>query len=326
MKHLLEVVDLCVTYTDAHNRKAIALSEVSLGVKRGEILGVLGESGSGKSTLGAAILGALHANGKMEKGAVWFDGLDLLRATPMELLKIRGARIGMIFQEPQLALHPCIRVGEQVEDVLAAHRSMSRKAIREEMRKTLRTIFSEEVERIANAYPHQLSGGQRARVLMAQAVVCQPSLLIADEPTASLDPVTQAEVITVFRSLQKEHELAMILITHNPLLLAGLADRILVLYAGRVVETGPAESVLSNPRHPYTRDLLRCLPQLIEFGGLAGEKKLPTIRDGRASPTMAGKCVFEARCDDRMEVCATGEPAMVALTETHHVACFKYGG
>jgi oligopeptide/dipeptide ABC transporter ATP-binding protein len=325
MKHLLEVADLCVTYTDARNRKTIALSGVSFAVEQGEILGVLGESGSGKSTLAGATIGVLHPSGKMEKGAVWFDGQNLVRAAPRELQKIHGARIGTIFQEPQLALHPCIRVGEQVGDVLAAHRSMSQKALREETLRILSTVFSEEVERIANAYPHQLSGGQRARALVAQAIVCQPALLIADEPTASLDPVTQAEVIAAFRVLQKEHRLAMVLITHSPALLAGLADRIAVLYAGRVVEIGPAESVLANPCHPYTRDLLRCVPPLIDSHGVANEKKLPIIREGMAGP-MAGKCVFEARCDDRMGVCATREPATVSLTETHNVACFKYGG
>lgn len=326
MNHLIEAVDLCVTYRAARDQKVVALSAVSFGIERGEILGVLGESGSGKSTLAAAILGVLHANGKTERGAVWFEGQDLMRTTETEFQKIRGRKIGTIFQEPQLALHPCIRIRQQVGDVLTAHRSMSRNASREQTQRVLSSVFSEEVERIANAYPHQLSGGQRARVLVAQAVVCQPALVIADEPTASLDPVTQADVISIFRSLRMERGLGMILITHNPLLLAGLADRIMILYAGRVVEIGPAESVLSNPRHPYTRDLLRSVPPLIESDGVAGERKLPMIREDLASPTMPGRCVFEARCNDRMEVCTEREPARVALTEKHSVACFKFGG
>lgn len=325
MKHLLEVVDLCVTYRTPPDPRAIALSGITFALKRGEVLGILGESGSGKSTLAAAILGALHANGKMEKGAVWFEGEDLVCGTTPKLEKIRGGRIGAIFQEPQLALHPCLRCGEQVADVLAAHCTMSWRAVRNETLRVLKTVFGEEAERIANAYPHQLSGGQRARVLTAQAIVCRPAILIADEPTASLDPSTQLEVTTLFRFLQREHGLSIILITHNPLLLAGLADRVLVLYAGRIAEIGPAETVLGSPCHPYTRGLLRCVPALRRDEAIVNEKRLPMIGEDLPSTNALEKCAFEGRCCDRMEICTLQEPKAVEVTEGHNVSCFKYG-
>ena len=326
MKPLLEVLDLSVTYAARPGERSTALSEVSFAINRGETLGVLGESGSGKSTLAAALLRVLRGNGKIEKGVVSFEGEDLTRVNAAELQSIRGERIGSIFQEPLIALHPAIRVGEQVGDVLAAHQPASRRAIREKTLEVLKTVFSN-AERIADSYPHQLSGGQRARVLIAQAIVCRPSLVIADEPTASLDPMTQQEIVSLFRSLREQYELSMILITHNPLLLADLADRVLVLYAGRVVEIGPLKDVLSSPQHPYTRDLLRCVPPLSQKDGTGHKSKLPVIReDSPSAAASQGKCAFEGRCADRMEVCILREPTPVTLTSAHKVTCFKYGG
>ena len=171
-----------------------------------------------------------------------------------------------IFQEPSQALHPAIRVGEQVSDVIAAHKDLPRRAVREKAREVLATVFPGETERIANSYPHQLSGGQRARVLIAQAISCGPSLIIADEPTASLDPEMQQEILTVFRDLRQKLQLALIWITHYPALLAGFADRVMLSYAGKIVEIGPTERVLNSPHHPYTRSLLRSAPPSIENG------------------------------------------------------------
>jgi oligopeptide/dipeptide ABC transporter ATP-binding protein len=327
MKPLLEVEDLHVTYTAGNGVSCPALSGVSFTLMRGEILGVLGESGSGKSTLAGALLRLLHPNGRIDKGIVSFEGEDLVRADSRKLQRIRGGRIGSIFQEPLLALHPMIRVGEQVGDVLAAHRPMSRRAIREETLRVLKTVFPEETERLADSYPHQLSGGQRGRVLIAQAVICSPPLVIADEPTASLDPVTQNEVVSLFRSLQGQAQLSLILITHNPLLLGGLADRVLILYAGKIVEMGPAEEVLSSPRHPYTRDLLRCVPSVPLSDENGRKRTLAVIREDSPSPGGSQeKCSFEGRCTDRMEVCTLRQPTAVAITNAHTVSCFKYGG
>jgi oligopeptide/dipeptide ABC transporter ATP-binding protein len=327
MRPLLEIQDLHVAYRSWSGGDYPALAGVSFEVHPGETLGVLGESGSGKSTLGAALLRLLPANGSIRKGAVRFEGQDLLQAQPVELQKIRGGRIGLIFQEPSMALHPTIRVGQQITDVVAAHQRLDRRALREKTLEVLAKVFSDESRRIAESYPHQLSGGQRQRVLMAQAIACGPALVIADEPTASLDPSTQLEIIALFRTLRQQLNLAMILITHNPALLAGLADRVLVLYAGRVAEIGPTARVLSSPQHPYTQALLGCRPPRIAPEPFP-RKALLTVIAGD-SPNLARLrkgCRFEPRCAERMEICTTREPAEVTLTSSHAVSCFKYGG
>jgi len=293
----------------------------------GETLGVLGESGSGKSTLASALLRLLPGNAEIRTGAVIFEGQDLLRAEPRALERVRGARIALIFQEPSLALHPAIRVGEQVSDVLAAHEPASREARRQKTLQLLAEVFPADAARIADSYAHQLSGGQQQRVLIAQAIACGPSLVVADEPTASLDPTTQQDILGLFRTLREKLKLSLILITHNPALLAGLADRILVLYAGRVVEIGPAEQVLTSPKHPYTLALLQSMPRGHDKDAKNRKSRLPVI-PGEAPnlAVLANGCRFESRCTDRMDQCTKREPAEVVVSEAHAVACFKYGG
>jgi oligopeptide/dipeptide ABC transporter ATP-binding protein len=326
MPPLLDVQNLHVSYAARTGQCSTALANVSFALQPGETLGVLGESGSGKSTLAAALLGLLPANGRIERGAVYFEGQDLLRAAPRELEKIRGDRLALIFQEPSLALHPAIRVAEQVADVIAAHKSFGRRGVRERARQILAAVFPTETDRIANSYPHQLSGGQRARVLIAQAISCGPSLIVADEPTASLDPETQREILALFRDLRQRFNLSMIWITHNPLLLEAFADRVLVLYAGRVVETGPTSNVLSSPRHPYTQALLRCLPPRIENSFANHKEYLPVIPGEALGSVVASEgchCLFAPRCIERMVICAERQPEMVQLSSRHEASCFK---
>jgi oligopeptide/dipeptide ABC transporter ATP-binding protein len=327
MTPLLEVQNLRVSYTAHSGQKSTALAGVTFALERGETLGVLGESGSGKSTLGAALLRMLPANGRIENGAVQFEGRDLLRAGSRELERIRGDRIALIFQEPSLALHPALRVEQQIGDVIAAHKALKRPAVREKARQILAAVFPTEIERIASSYPHQLSGGQRARTLIAQAIACGPALIIADEPTASLDPDTQEETLSLFRNLRQQLNLSLLWITHNPALLSGFADRVMVLYAGRVVEVGPAETVLHSPQHPYTQALLRCLPPGLDADQASRKAKLAVI-SGEAPAsgfqTEGCCCQFEPRCDDRMEVCTKREPEMVQLKGVHEVSCFKH--
>jgi peptide/nickel transport system ATP-binding protein/oligopeptide transport system ATP-binding protein len=211
--------------------------------------------------------------------------------------------------------------------VLAAHESAGKSTLRTKTLQVLGSLFPEEADRISKSYPHQLSGGQRQRILIAQAIACGPSLLIADEPTASLDPTTQREILGVFRTLREELGLAMVFITHNPVLLAGFADRVMVLYGGRVAEMGPAGTVLSSPKHPYTRALLQSMPQIFENNDNGRRTKLPMIAgDFSAAQVPRGACVFEPRCPERMEDCRKREPAAVILGESHTVSCFKYGG
>jgi len=327
MSVLLEVQDLHVAYRAHTGKDCAGVAGVSFHVQAGETLGVLGESGSGKSTLAAALLQLLPSNGRILKGAVRFQGHDLLRAGTRELERIRGRLISLIFQEPSAALHPAIRVREQISDVIAAHESLNRKARREKALQILATVFPTEVKRIADSYLHQLSGGQRQRVLLAQAIACGPRLVVADEPTASLDASTEQEILSLFRALRREFSLAMLFITHNPANLPGLADRVLVLYAGQIAETGPTEAVLASSRHPYTRALLRSLPPPITEQMAARKGALPMIAgDSPGLTVFPDTCRFAPRCADRMEICTAREPADVALENGRTVACFKYGG
>jgi oligopeptide transport system ATP-binding protein len=327
MGSVLEVRDLRVTYHSRGGQDFPALDGVSFCLESGEVLGVLGESGSGKSTLAMSLLGLFRAKGVTVAGAVLFEGEDLLRAQPGGLQKIRGKRISLIFQEPSVALHPTMQAGRQIRHVLAAHGTQWRGGFDQRTREVLEQLFfAEEAERIARSHPHELSGGQRQRVLIAQAIACGPSVIIADEPTASLDPTTQMEILGVFRALRKSLWLTMMLITHNPALLAGFADRILVLYAGRVIELGPAEEVLASPKHPYTQSLFQSIPPL-SSARQAGKKKLPAIPgDSLASPLSREGCPFEPRCPQRMDICKSREPRLVNLSETHTVSCFRYEG
>src|SRR5229473_1131320 len=264
MASVLEIQDLHVSYRSREGAFHPALAGVSFGLMAGEILGVLGESGSGKSTLAVSLLRLLPGNANIIRGTVHFEGKDLLRSKPEELRQIRGARIALIFQEPSLALHPTMRAGEQVRQVLAAHSSSGKSALNERTRQVFAEVFPEQADRISRSYPHQLSGGQRQRVLIAQAIACGPSVVVADEPTASLDPATQMEILGVFRKLRERLGLAMIFITHNPALLSDFADRVLVLYGGQVAECGPVETVLASPRHPYTKALFQSIPAFSE--------------------------------------------------------------
>jgi peptide/nickel transport system ATP-binding protein len=325
MASVLEIQDLHVSYFSREVRSRPVLSGVSFDLMPGEILGVLGESGSGKSTLAASVLRLLPPNGHIGGGAVLFEGKNLLQANSEELRRIRGGRIALIFQEPSLALHPTMRVGEQVRRVLAAHQSSSKNDLHQRTHEVFNQLFPQDADRILRSYPHQLSGGQRQRAMIAQAIACSPSIVIADEPTAALDPVTQLEILGVFRSLREKLGLAMIFITHNPALLSGFADRVLVLYAGQVVEWGPAESVLQSPQHPYTKALFDSLPTISAENERSRKNKLPVIA-GNSSPSSVPRhaCSFEPRCTVRMDICREYEPALVKLGQTHIVSCFKY--
>jgi peptide/nickel transport system ATP-binding protein len=326
MATLLEVRDLDVSYGSRTAGAFTTLAGATFSIGPGEILGVLGESGSGKSTLAASLLRLLPRGGFIGRGQILLNGDDIVKMGARELRQVRGKRISFIPQEPSLALHPTMRVGDQVGEVLRAHETGGVKGQRKRVREVLRSVFPEDAERIAACYPHQLSGGQRQRVLIAQAIACKPALLVADEPTASLDPSTQSEIISLFRQLRKDLGVAILFITHNPALLADFADRVLVLYAGKIIEMGPASGVLFAGQHPYTRALLGCVPVFdpADFG--ANKSALPVIPGAAPEPGRRLRgCVYEPRCSDRMEACQTREPATVAVSETHRAACLKLG-
>jgi oligopeptide/dipeptide ABC transporter ATP-binding protein len=250
----------------------------------------------------------------------------LLALKERELERFRGAEIALIFQEPSLALHPMKRVGDQVADVLRVHRRWDRQRCRNEARAALEEVALGDSERIFRAYPHQLSGGQRQRVVIALALACKPALVIADEPTASLDTTTQAEILDLFRELKQRHRLAVLLITHNPAILAGLADRVLVMYAGKIIEEGSFEQVIHDPLHPYTRALIQSLPA--RMGESAALKQpLPVIAGSPPDPAFSlPGCAFEPRCSVRMDVCCARDPLPVSPQRLREVRCFHYGG
>jgi oligopeptide/dipeptide ABC transporter ATP-binding protein len=326
LRSVLEVRDLSVTYGGRGGGVWRALDRVSFGVRAGEILGVLGESGSGKTTLATALLRLLPANGRITGGEISLEGSDILRLDAVGLRRVRGSGLSIVFQEPSLALHPTIRIGEQVGEVLRAHGASDKRERRERVREILAKVFSRDAERMFSSYPHQLSGGQQQRALIAQAIACDPALVIADEPTASLDPTTQRDILTLFQSLRDQSGIAFVFITHNPALLARFADRVLVLYAGKVAELGPAQAVLFSPQHPYTQALLRCVPTVDE-GEAARRRKEPLPVIPGASPSLAvlsQGCVFEPRCEKRMDSCQVNEPTAALLGGGHEVSCLRF--
>jgi oligopeptide/dipeptide ABC transporter ATP-binding protein len=244
----------------------------------------------------------------------------------VELRRIRGSSVSIVFQEASLALHPTIRIGEQVGEVLRAHGARSKRERGERAREILARVFPRDLDRIFSSYPHQLSGGQQQRALIAQAIACEPALVVADEPTASLDPTTQREILTLFQSLRDRLGIAFVLITHNPLLLAGLADRTLVLYAGKIAELGRTESVLFSPQHPYAQALLRCVPQFHNADTVAHRKTLLPVIQG-ASPNLAVLSpgfLFEPRCEQRMDSCKANDPMATVLENGHEVSCLRF--
>ncbi len=327
MLPLLKVIGLRVEFVQPPRKRIHALNGASLEVQHGEVLGVLGESGSGKSTIAKASLRLLAKNAEITGGAIEFEGRDLVRLKEPEMEKLRGARIAMIPQEPGLALNPVMKAGDQIAEVIRAHRDWSWKRCRQEASDLLERVHLPSSDRrMYDAYPHQLSGGQQQRVVIAQALACQPALVIADEPTASLDSGTEQEILKLLREL-KAQEMSLLLITHDPKILAGLADRVAVMYGGRVVEEGSLDQVFREPRHPYTKALLACVPPAPGEYTRASGMRLATIEGSAPDPELiAPGCSFAPRCAERVKRCESHPPSSIALEDAREVECFLYGG
>ena len=325
MQFLLEVRDLRVDYVSDGLPPAWVLRGITLTVAEGECLGILGESGCGKTTLALALLGLLPDSAALREGSICLRGRDLLRFTEREIEKLRGEELSIVFQDPSSALHPVRRVGAQLTDVIYAHRpGLSGGQRRELGEATLKEVGLADTERIFFSYPHELSGGQRQRVVIAQALVCRPALLIADEPTSSLDTTVQAEILALLNRLRRERRLSLIFISHNPAVISEVADRVVVIYAGQIVEEGSAREVLVSPLHPFTQALLSCLPT--DKGGsqvFPAAALLGTAPDPVETPL---GCAFAPRCKDRMAECELRMPAEVCAQPGRQVRCFKYGG
>ncbi|HVO59640.1 MAG TPA: ABC transporter ATP-binding protein [Terriglobales bacterium] len=316
---LLQVRGLSVCYQDGGNLIR-ALDQVDLDIHAGEIIGLLGESGSGKSTLACAILRLLPPHATCNGGQVLFGQRDLLRAAERDLRAVRGARISLVWQDPALALNPVISVGNQIAEVLRAHIQLSPSQQRVRVLELLCEVGFAAPEEIYGAYPHQLSGGQRQRVLIAQAIAGRPALVIADEATCKLDSASQTDILHLLAGLRRRHGTAFLVISHDPSVLAGFADRIAVMYAGRIVEESDASAIFRNPRHPYTQALMR----LAASPANGNKHRLPAI-DGEAPDLglIYAGCRFEPRCGDKLAACPTRDPVEVKR-ESGRVSCFRY--
>lgn len=322
MHPLLQVRDLAVCYRLQEGQHVPALQGVTFDVAAGESIGLLGESGCGKSTLGLSLLAMLPSNGRVMRGAVTFRGTDLLTLRGPELQRLRGEQISVVHQEPAMALNPVLRVGEQVAEVLRAHPMQGRGRIREEVMGLLRLVGLPGQDHIEEAYPHQLSGGQQQRIVIAQAIACHPALLIADEPTTALDDATRSEILALLKGLQVKLGLAIVLISHDPDELAETVGRVLVMYAGRIVEEGPTSEVFEGPLHPYTRALLRC--RLPSVSSRQHKQPLASIREGPADFARLPGCAFAVRCPDVQELCRDHSPDEFSPEASRRVTCFQY--
>lgn len=319
---ILEIRGLMVRYLPSRQKPVQPLKGVNLRVHPGEVLGIMGESGSGKSTLAASLLRLLPAHAEYSAGSVEFEAQDVLRMRESELRRIRGAKISMIPQDPATSLNPVLTIGTQISEVLRAHLPVKKGQRSAQVLELLKEVGFDDPERIASAYPHELSGGQRQRVVIAQAIACNPALLIADEPTSKLDSQLQTEMLTVLMSVVRRHGTALVLITHDPGILIGVADRIAVMYAGSIVEEGTAQEIMQNPLHPYTQALVT----LLKSEHRAGKTdKFPVIAGDAPDLTKAGPgCRFEPRCPGRMSVCSAQDPTESNITHSHRVSCFKH--
>jgi ABC-type glutathione transport system ATPase component len=257
MMPLLQVRNLSVRYQREGARSNLAVDQVNFSVAPGETVGLMGESGCGKSTIALSLLGLLPAEAAEIEGSILFRGRELVSLHENEMQKIRGAAISLVFQEPEIALSPVMRVGEQIAEVIHAHGSLRWKACRGEAEKMLARVGLPQTKRIFSAYPHQLSGGQRQRVVLAQALACRPALLIADEPTASLDARSQSAFLALLRELKQEMQISLLLISHTPEIQASMADRVLVMKDGQIIEEGRFAQLYWNPSHAYTKSVLR---------------------------------------------------------------------
>ncbi len=319
------VRELTVTYSPEDGEPIRALDGVSIEVRSGEIVGILGESGCGKSTLANALLRLLAPNAKCEGGTILVRGRDLLNLSERELRAIRGWEISLIPQDPALSLNPVMTGGSQVGEVLRAHLPLTPQQRRERVMELFREVGFDHPEEIYSAYPHQLSGGQRQRIAIAQAVACRPALLIADEPTSKLDATLQAEIVALLSQIRRQHGTAILVISHDPTLFAGFADRIAVMYAGRIVEVGSSAEIFGRPLHPYTQALVRIAASSAITGSRA-RVRLQAIEGESPDPTcIPVGCRFEPRCSERMDVCSRRYPREFMPEPSRPVNCFKYG-
>ena len=320
MPELMQVKDLCTSFFTPDG-EVRAVDGVSFEIEKGKTLGLVGESGCGKSVTALSIMRLLPSPpGKVVAGQVNLRGKDLLQLSGEAMRRIRGNEISMVFQEPMTSLNPVFTIGNQIGEAIRLHQGLGRRETRKKTVEMLRLVKIAEPESRIDDYPHQLSGGMRQRVMIAMALSCNPSLLIADEPTTALDVTIQAQILELMKELQGKLGMALLLITHDLGVVAEQADEVAIMYAGKMVERARPEEVFSRPLHPYTVGLLNSLP------GMGGEKKkrLDAIPGVVPSPlNLPGGCRFRDRCSKAGGICAGSEPELSEVAERHWVSCYK---
>jgi len=319
MKTVLDVRNLSVSF-DVYGGEVQAVRDVSFEVKEGEAVAIVGESGSGKSVTAQTIMRLIQTPpGFVKSGEVLLDQRDLLKLTDKEMQKIRGNKIGMIFQDPMTSLNPTMTIGRQIMEGLTRHQQLGGSAAKKRVVELLTMVGIPNPETRLNQYPHQFSGGMRQRVMIAIALACNPALLIADEPTTALDVTIQAQILSLLKDLQKKIKTSIILITHDLGIVADLCDRVFVMYAGQIVETGTKREIFHHPQHPYTKGLLKSLPRLNQA------KNEPLVPIFGTPPDLIKPpegCGFCSRCAYAMEICETSNPEQTRISGTQSVRCW----
>ncbi len=316
---LLKVDELRTEFFSSKKSSVTAVDKVSFQIYKGEILGLVGESGCGKSVTSLSIMRLLRDTpGKVTNGQAVLDGLDLLSASEPEIRKIRGGKMSMIFQEPMSALNPSMRIDRQMMETIMLHTSMNKEEARKHAASMLSKVGIPDPPRVLKNYPHQLSGGMSQRVMIAMALSCDPQLLIADEPTTALDVTIQAQILELMKKLQKEDQSSILLITHDLGVVAEMCSRVIVMYAGKIVEEAPVEQLFATPTHPYTQGLIASVPKLG-----SGVKVLPSIPGSVPDlASMPSGCRFAPRCKYATEKCHAQEPELVTVGEDQRCRCW----
>jgi oligopeptide/dipeptide ABC transporter ATP-binding protein len=319
---LLEILNL-KTYFQVRGRILKAVDDVSISIGEGQTLGLVGESGCGKSVTASSVMGLVPMPpGQIAGGQILFEGQDLLKLSESKMRKIRGNRISMIFQEPMTSLNPVFTVGDQVGEVIRLHKEHSRQEAREMVIEVFRQVGIPAPETRFKEYPHQMSGGMRQRVVIAMALACNPKLMIADEPTTALDVTIQAQILELMNKLKKDIGASILFITHDLGVIAEMAQRVTVMYAGQLVEEADVETIFEDPKHPYTVGLLRSIPIL---GRSQNQRRLQTISGVVPSLfTLPAGCLFTERCSEQRAVCSQAPPQILELGKGHKVRCHKF--
>ena len=314
---ILSINDLHIQF-DTPRGSLYAVNGISIDVMPGEIFGIVGETGCGKSITGLSVMRLLPEIASTPQGSITFDGLDILSQSEEQMRQIRGREIAMIFQDPTTSLNPVFTIGQQMERVIRTQMGLSKKEAKEKAEEMLTAVGLPDVSRIRKSYPHQLSGGMKQRAMIAMALSCSPKLLIADEPTTALDVTIQAQILELLKDLREQFNIAIMFITHNLGVVAQVCDRVAVLYAGRVAETGSTDIIFTDPHHPYTKGLMAAVPR----PGSRGEALTAIPGSVPANPGRVMGCAFASRCEFVMERCGEERPLLIQIDDTHQSACF----